>query len=76
MNSLDCPSINMERYWNLVATPLLVVVISFGLFVLFKISSFQTTATTTIFNRIAELRGNPMFKGAKPPASAAAPAKT
>jgi hypothetical protein len=64
----------MEPYWNLVATPFLLFVVSFGLFVLFKISSFQTTATTTIFNRIAELRTNPMFKGATAPA-AAAPAK-
>jgi len=37
----QCGTVGMDRYWNYVATPLFLIVISFGIFALFSAEDIQ-----------------------------------
>jgi hypothetical protein len=51
-----CGSVSMDQYWNTVATPLLFIVISFGLFVLFQLSEIQVIGSTSVLGLVSSLQ--------------------
>jgi hypothetical protein len=57
---------NQQRYWRYVFTPLLLVIIAFGLYILFTMPDTQSLSYTQVTSRINSLR-----KGASNTASSA-----
>ena len=51
-----CGSVSMDRYWNMVATPLLFIVIGIGLFVLFQFNEVDVATTKSVLSLAASLR--------------------
>lgn len=55
------PEISLDRYWRWVGLPLFVVVMSFGIFVLFQVGGAQMAGTATVLSTIASLKERPTF---------------
>lgn len=48
--------VSMDSYWNYVATPLFLLILAFGMYVLFRVSSTQLVGAAPIASMIASLR--------------------
>ena len=55
------PEISLDRYWRWVALPLFFFVMSFGIFVLFRVGGAQMAGTATVLSTIASLKERPTF---------------
>lgn len=50
-----CGSVSMDRYWNMVATPLLFIVIGIGLFIIFRLNGIDTASTSRVLRTVGEM---------------------
>ena len=48
--------VSMDQYWNYVATPLFLIILAFGVYVLFRVSSTQLVGAAPIATMINALR--------------------
>ena len=62
----------MEIYWNVIALPLFMIVLLFGLFILFRMSGAQRATTSSVLAAVAALRKGPQaLNPVRPPVAAA-----
>jgi hypothetical protein len=62
----DCSSIDMQMYWNYVGTPLFLLIVGFGIFVLMSLSSFQLIPEDAIRRRVSSITSS-LKEAAKQP---------
>jgi hypothetical protein len=68
-------AVSLDRYWNLIGVPLFFVVLTFGIFVLYKIGPLQSAGQTILPALIASWKRVPRtLPAAAPTKPAAAPA--
>jgi hypothetical protein len=59
MKRMDTPpprKYNQQRYWRYVFTPMILVIIAFGIYILFTMPDTQSLSTSQVANRINALR--------------------
>jgi hypothetical protein len=67
-------AVSLDRYWNLIGVPLFFVVLTFGIFVLYKIGPLQSAGQTILPALIASWKRVPRtLPAAAPTKPAAAP---
>jgi hypothetical protein len=47
---------NQQRYWRYVFTPMILIIIAFGIYILFTMPDTQSLSTSQVTSRIAALR--------------------
>jgi hypothetical protein len=52
---MDDFAVDMDNYWNYIGTPLFLIIMMFGIYVLFSLSSFQIVPYDSIRKAIADL---------------------
>ena len=53
--------VSLDKYWMYVALPLFIYIMSFGIFVLFRVGGSQTADSPTVLSTIASLKDRPVF---------------